>query len=214
MNNILVKNRLEGNIILSDIEYNEYNIAKNAQVLININSSKFDRCVFNLEENAKLIINKNYKEEEVNEEITINLNGFNSRVNYNFSTLTYNNQKYVININHNNKNTISNVINHGVVMNNSALCFEVNSSVKKGNNKSKLNQENKIIVMSSNNSIIKPNLYIDEFDVDAIHSATIGKFRKEEIFYLMTKGLKKEDAVSLLIKGFLEGHIKEVKREY
>ena len=48
-----------------------------------------------------------------------------------------------------------------------------------GNKASKLNQESKIIVMSSNNSIIKPNLFIDEYDVDAVHSATIGKFRKD-----------------------------------
>ena len=38
-------------------------------------------------------------------------------------------QKYVININHNNKNTFSNVINHGVVMNDAHLLFEVNSTI-------------------------------------------------------------------------------------
>ena len=68
-------------------------------------------------------------------------------------------------------------------MNDAHLLFEVNSTIKKGNNKSKLNQESKIIVMSKNNSVIKPNLFIDEYDVDAVHSATIGKFNKNEIFY-------------------------------
>ena len=88
-------------------------------------------------------------------------------------------------------------------MNESKLVFEVNSTVKKGNKNSKLNQSSKIITMSSNNSIIKPNLFIDEFDVDAFHSATIGKFSNDEIFYLMTKGLSRDDAINLLIKGFL-----------
>ena len=45
-----------------------------------------------------------------------------------------------------------------------------------------LNQENKIITMGDNNSEIRPNLYIDEFDVEARHSAIIGKFDKNEIF--------------------------------
>lgn len=208
MNNIVVDEaKLCGEVVIDDLDYNVYRICKDSLVTINIKNSKFEKCEINLEENAHLIINKSYNEEEVDEKIVINLNGFNSRVDYNFSTLTYHDQKYVIDINHNAKNTVSNVINHGVVMNESKLLFEVNSTVKKGNKGSKLNQASKIIVMSSNNSIIKPNLFIDEYDVDAFHSATIGKFRKEEIFYLMTKGLKEKDAIFLLIKGFLEGHM-------
>lgn len=208
MNNILIdKVKLCGEAVIDDLDYNLYEIEKDSNIQVNIRNSKYKEYKFDLEENASLIINKLYNEKEVDENITINLNGFNSRVDYNFSTLTYDNQKYIININHNNKSTISNVINHGVVMNDSKLSFEVNSTVKKGNKGSKLKQESKIIVMSSNNSIIKPNLFIDEYDVDAFHSATIGKFRDDEIFYLKTKGLKEKDAVSLLIKGFLEGHI-------
>lgn len=206
MNNIVIED--ESNIVIHNLESNIYNIGKNCLVKINLDNSKFENTTFNLEENTHLIINKMYNEEENNEEITINLNGRNSKIDYNFSTKTYNNQKYIININHNNKNTISNVINHGVVMNESKLLFEVNSGIKKGNNKSKLNQESKIIVMSKNNSVIKPNLFIDEYDVDAVHSASIGKFNKNEIFYLMTKGISKEESINLLIKGFLEGHIR------
>lgn len=205
MNNILVDRiKIIGKNVIDDLDYNLYEIDKDAVVTINIKDSKYDKYEFNLCENAHLIINKVYNEKNINEEITINLNGFNSRVDYNFSTLVHYDQKYVININHNNKYTISNVINHGVVMNDSHLIFEVNSVVKKGNKNSKLNQESKIIVMSSNNSIIKPNLFIDEYDVDAIHSATIGRFSKEEIFYLMTKGLTKKESLELLIKGFLD----------
>lgn len=205
MNNIIIES--EKNIINS-LESNVCNIDKNQILEINLDCSKYNKYEFNLEDNSYLVINKMYKEKEVTEEITINLNGVNSRVDYNFSTLTFDNQKYIININHNNKSTISNIINHGVVMNDANLTFEVNSIVKKGNSKSKLNQRNKIIVMSKNNSVIKPNLYIDEFDVDAVHSATIGRFNKEEIFYLMTKGVTKEEATNLLIKGFLEGHVR------
>ena len=206
MNNIVIEDN--SNVVIDNLEGSTYNIGKNTLVKINLDNSKYENTFFNLDENSYLIINKIYNEKEVKEEITINLNGINSKIDYNFSTKTYDNQKYVININHNNKNTISNVINHGVVMNDSHLLFEVNSSIKKGNNKSKLNQESKIIVMSKNNSIIKPNLYIDEYDVDAVHSATIGKFNKNEIFYLMTKGITKEESINLLIKGFLEGHIR------
>lgn len=203
MNNIIIE-EINEDIVIDELKSNVYNIGKNVIVTINLDSSRFEYQEFNLDENAHLIINKMYEEKEIYENITINLNGVNSRVDYNFSTKVYSDEKYVININHNNKSTISNVINHGVVMNDSHLLFEVNSSIKKGNSKSKLNQESKIIVMSKNNSIIKPNLFIEEYDVDAVHSATIGKFNKDEIFYLMTKGITKEESINLLINGFLD----------
>ena len=202
MNNIIIDNK-----IIDSLDTNIYNLRKDEVVVLNLDNSNYNEYTFNLEDNAYLIINKVYNEKEVFENITINLNGINSKVDYNFSTKVYNDQKYIININHNNKSTISNVINHGVVMNDAHLLFEVNSTIKKGNSKSKLNQENKIIVMSKNNSVIKPNLFIDEYDVDAVHSATIGKFNKNDIFYLMSKGITKEESINLLIKGFLEGHI-------
>ena len=203
MNNIIIE-EVNEDIVIDELKSNVYNIGKNAIVTINLDSSRFECQEFNLDENAHLIINKMYKGKEIHENITINLNGVNSRVDYNFSTKVYSDEKYVININHNNKSTISNVINHGVVMNDSHLLFEVNSSIKKGNSKSKLNQESKIIVMSKNNSIIKPNLFIEEYDVDAVHSATIGKFNKDEKFYLLTKGITKEESINLLINGFLD----------
>lgn len=199
MNNILI----EGDSTLNELISNNYTIK--GKVIINLDKFKYNKIIFNLEDNAHVIINKKYNEKEIDEEITINLNGINSKVDFYFSTKVYNDQKYILNVNHLNKYTTSNIINHGVVMNDSKLYFEVNSSVKKGNIKSKLNQENKIIVMSKNNSTIKPNLFIDEFDVDAIHAATIGKFNKEDIFYLMTKGISEENANLLLIDGFLEG---------
>ncbi len=198
MNNIVLKR----DIVLDKLEYDSYDIVK-SKVVINLDKKGISNSIFNLDEDSYLIINKKYNEKDIDEVITINLNGINSRVDYNFSSLCKYDQKYVININHNNKYTISNVINHGVVLNDSKLVFEVNSTVKKGNSNSILNQESKIIVMSKNNSIIKPNLFIDEYDVEARHAATIGRFSNDDIFYLMSKGINKEDSINLLIDGFL-----------
>lgn len=183
---------------------NIINIKSNSKVIINVDNSKFDYYEFNLSDNVQLDINKTYRNTSISEEININLNGINSKVNYNFSVLCNSNEKFIININHFNKNTTSNVINHGVVTNNSSLDFIVNSYVKKGNTKSILNQSSKIITMAKNNSTIKPNLFIDEYDVEAYHSATIGKFNKDDIFYLMTKGITKDESINLLIEGFLK----------
>lgn len=201
MNNILMDRVELDNEVINELNSN--NLVIKNEVVINIDKHKFDNITISLIDNAHLVINKKYNEKEVTEKIIINLDGINSCVDYKFSTITENNQSYTIDINHNNKNTVSNVINHGVVLNDSKLDFIVNSRVEKGNKKSVLNQTSKIIVMSKNNSKIEPNMYIDEYDVDARHAATIGKFSKDEIFYLMTKGISYKECEKLLIEGFL-----------
>lgn len=207
MNKIIMNEVIEG-INFDKLESNIINIKKGESLVLYLNVSYFRNVEFNLDEDAYLEINKIYDLADIWEEVTINLNGENSKVLYNFSTLAHANQTFIININHNNKNTISNVYNHGVVINDSRLYFEVNSVVKKGYTNSMLNQESRIITMGDNYSEIKPNLLIDEYDVNARHAAIIGKFNKEDIFYLMSKGIPYEKANELLIIGFLKNNIR------
>lgn len=48
-----------------------------------------------------------------------------------------------------------------------------------------------------------PILLIDEDEVTAGHAASVGQVNKEHVFYLMTRGLTKEQAERLIIYGFL-----------
>jgi len=49
-----------------------------------------------------------------------------------------------------------------------------------------------------------PSLKIDANDVRATHGATVGQVDKEQLFYLMSKGLDEQEAETLLVQGFLE----------
>ncbi len=158
-----------------------------------------------LNDNSCLTVNKFNYNNKGKEKININLKGLNSVINYNFSTLVTLDQSYIMNIKHNNKKTKSRVNNHGVTIKDAKLDMEVNSYVKKGMEDCVVIQENKIITLGDNNSVIKPNLYIDEYRVEAKHGASIGKFAKEQLFYLQARGLKRQEAYDLLIKGFLLG---------
>ena len=85
-----------------------------------------------------------------------------------------------------------------------------------------INQNNRIINLNDKLCQINPNLYIDENDVTANHSAYIGKFRDDEIFYLQRLGLSYIDATKLLLKGFLSNgmtkymdkHINKLTKKY
>jgi len=55
-----------------------------------------------------------------------------------------------------------------------------------------------------------PELEARHPNVDLSHEAAIGKIAEDEIFYLMTRGLSRDEAISLIIRGFMEIEIKGV----
>ena len=50
-------------------------------------------------------------------------------------------------------------------------------------------------------------MLIDEVDVSANHSALIGSFKDDELFYMQRLGIDKVEANKLLIKGFINNKI-------
>ena len=64
-----------------------------------------------------------------------------------------------------------------------------------------------ITIINDNNCLIKPNLIIDNDDVIANHSSYIGYFKKDEIFYIKTRGINELDSEKLLVKSFLIGNM-------
>ena len=64
-----------------------------------------------------------------------------------------------------------------------------------------------------------PNLRSDVEDAELTHEAAIGRIAEEELFYLMSRGLDRDEAVALVSKGFLDtdipglppGLLKEIK---
>jgi hypothetical protein len=61
-------------------------------------------------------------------------------------------------------------------------------------------------LMLSDDSRIRavPELDSTVKDVELTHEAAVGKLAEDEIFYLMAKGLKRDEAISVLVRGFLE----------
>ena len=46
------------------------------------------------------------------------------------------------------------------------------------------------------------------------HEATVTKIGEEQLFYLMSRGITKELAESLMVNGFIEPIVKELPLEY
>ena len=59
-----------------------------------------------------------------------------------------------------------------------------------------------------------PYMEINQEDATVTHEATVGKIGDEQIFYLMTRGFSEEEALSLIVNGFVEPFTKELPMEY
>ncbi|MGE5455494.1 MAG: SufD family Fe-S cluster assembly protein [Ignavibacteriales bacterium] len=158
---------------------------------------------FYLEENSEMNVTKFYDVTDIKEMVIINLNGINAKINYNFKTISVGEEKYDMIIYHNYNNTASIINNNGVNILDGNLIFNVSGFVLNNKKDCILSQNNRIINLTDNKCQINPNLFIDENDVEANHSALIGKFSDEEMFYLQRLGIDENNALNLLIKGFL-----------
>ncbi len=59
-----------------------------------------------------------------------------------------------------------------------------------------------------------PYIEIDEDDATVTHEATVGRIGDEQLFYLMSRGLTENEAVNMIVLGFLEMFTKELPMEY
>lgn len=207
---ILKDTELEINIYKNDFKADfNINILDNKKVNINIfETLEKGKIRFNYHVglNAILNVNKVNDSNNIKELVVANLDEENANFSYNLKSVAKSSENYDVIVNHNAKNTISDVKNNVINISGNVM-IQVSTYVKKGYTGSIANQNNKIINLNNKKCDIKPNLFIDEFDSVANHSAYVGKFNKDEIFYLMSRGLTKDSAEKLLIKGLLLSNI-------
>lgn len=208
------------------------NIGKNSNVVIlENNNSKVHDLLINIDENSHLNYNLVDLENNINSKREFNVNknaridgiiGYfnggkanNTKVNVNLlGEMAYANIKSVaiglgtnmkidININHLAKYTTGLNENYAV-SNTSTIIYNVVGKIENKMEESKSSQKTRGIILSKNAKIeANPALLIDEYNVAANHGACIGKISDEGLFYLMSRGITKEDALKLIVNGFL-----------
>lgn len=220
MNRILLE-ELEENIekdidiLLTKSLTKKINILKgNVNILFVLEETNDLNLDFNIYDGNLIlnIISYNSKDMRLN----INLLKENASVEINNSVIALNKQKIDININHKYKNTKSNINNYGNTIKDGSIIFNIISKVPKGIKNTIVNQSSKIIANNdTNENKINPVLLIEEYEVEAKHSAYIGNFNQNELFYLESRGLSKKEASNLLLKGILIGtlNIEEEQKE-
>lgn len=171
----------------------------------------------NLKENATLkIYNLAFVDNNYKCNIDVNLNGEASNVNIINVYLGINDSSLDSNIqmNHFAKHSVSMLDTYAIGKNNAKLNLNNNAFIKQGMSQSDAKQSTRGLNLSSNSSIkAQPNLFIDEYDVIASHSCSIGSIDKDELFYLMSRGLPEEQAHEIVVLGFIQPIIEKIKNE-
>lgn len=111
---------------------------------------------------------------------------------------------------HNFPKTQSNLKNHFVTLKDGTINLNVTAMVYKNMKGCIVSQDNHIINCNDKESLIKPNLLIEEYDIEANHSANIEPFHQDMLFYMQTRGMKEKDAIRLLLRGFLKSNVIDI----
>lgn len=211
---------LKDNKIVIDISKDTNILIENGNVYdytFNVNNAKLN--VLSIEEkdydiNYEINIRRgnvsfnsiNYNKGNVS--LTVNLDGEDSSINIHNSVIAKDKVDYEIRVNHNKKNTNSNIYNNAVTKCSGTVSFNVFSYAPKKSSGCLINQDSKIISLNEQNkNKINPVLLIDEYEVEARHAAFIGNFKEEELFYLQSRGLSVNEAKNLLLNGLLIGSL-------
>ncbi|HEX8923618.1 MAG TPA: SufD family Fe-S cluster assembly protein [Patescibacteria group bacterium] len=92
-----------------------------------------------------------------------------------------------------------------IVLNGGKLTLKGMIRIKgEGTNANAFLRQNVLLVGDNSKAIVTPDLEIETNDVKASHAATVGRINEEEMFYLMSRGLKEKAAQKMIMESFLE----------
>ncbi|MDP2209440.1 MAG: Fe-S cluster assembly protein SufD [Bacteroidota bacterium] len=110
--------------------------------------------------------------------------------------------------------TKSDLLFVGALCDNARTNYEGIIKVEKGAQRTDAYQKNKNLLLSKTaRADSKPLLEIEANDVRCTHGATVGPVDKEDLFYLMSRGIEKELAKKLLIFGFFSKVVEKIPVE-
>ena len=197
---------------------------------INIdNSSKLNRLSILVETNSSLKISRDINNNGYYQSMQIDLtnNSVNSTENINLNTqeayayvidgiyaVLKTNKKYQTNLNHYQANCVSKAQIFAINNDSAHVSIFTDAYIKNGAIGSKSTQEGRIINLSDKcNGIVLPNLHIDENDVEASHSCSVGSLNQDHMYYLESRGLTSLQARNILIKGYFNPIIENITNE-
>lgn len=123
-------------------------------------------------------------------------------------------QNFVQKIIHIGRGSEGYILGHAVMKDQARGIFNGISKIEKGAAKANGQQTERVLMLSDQaRGDANPILLIDEDDVKASHAASVGQVDKMQLFYLMSRGIPREEAERLIILGFLNPVVEKIPLE-
>lgn len=201
--------RVEGSKANLDINVS---LDKNAQINLNLlrlySNSLIDvKINVEVDQDAKFTgIVGEFSPSDTTYDVKINLNKPGSEGYFRLACIAQNNEKKKVSVNIINKSfhSFGKMDNYGVVKEHGNLTIEGIGTMNQGAYGSTSDQNNRIIIFDETAfAQANPYLYIDEYDVKASHSCSVGQIDEQQIYYLMSRGLSYDLARRFISLGYL-----------
>ncbi|MEX3609987.1 Fe-S cluster assembly protein SufB [Rothia sp. LK2588] len=111
--------------------------------------------------------------------------------------------------------TSSSIVSKSIARNGGRSAYRGLVQVREGAHHSKSNVVcDALLVDTISRSDTYPYVDIREDDVTMGHEATVSRVSEEQLFYLMQRGLSEEEAMAMIVRGFVEPIARELPMEY
>src|ERR1700729_2243836 len=112
-------------------------------------------------------------------------------------------------------NTSSNIVSKSVARGGGRASYRGLVQINKGAHGSRSSVKcDALLVDTISRSDTYPYVDIREDDVTMGHEATVSKVSADQLFYLMSRGLTEDEAMAMVVRGFVEPIAKELPMEY
>ena len=113
------------------------------------------------------------------------------------------------------KNTTSSIISKSISKEDGRSSYRGLCKVHEGATGSRSNVEcDALLINETSRTDTYPYIEVDEKRATVGHEATVSKVGDEQLFYLKNRGLSEEEAMALVVRGFIEPIAKELPLEY
>ena len=227
-----IPSNLTINVINSNVTIIENYLGnlEKCEVTINIDeNSKLNRFSILVDNTSRFEITRNINNKNFYQSMQIDLtkNSINSNENINLVkqeayanvidgiyAVNESSKKYQTNLNHYEANCESKAQIFAINDDNAHVSIFTDAYIKNKAIGSKTNQEGRIINLSESCSgIVLPNLHIDENDVEASHSCSVGSVNQDHMYYLESRGLTTLQARNILIRGYFNPILENINNE-
>ena len=115
---------------------------------------------------------------------------------------------------HRAEHTTADLITRGVIDDQARSVYEGTQDVGRSAwDTNSYQRENTLMLSDDSEADASPKLIINNHDTEASHSASVGQIDRQDLFYMMTRGVPEDLARNMLVEGFFVPVLEEIEVE-